>query len=168
MATEHEIHPKAKRSFFATFSLVIVVLHMVAFVLIFTARAIGEDEIDAEERGELDHQLRARLQPITRVITSDEELKAATVAAAGTSDATTSLDGEQVVAQVCGACHSTGVMGAPKAHDPSQWQPRLASDGGLDGLVAQAIKGKGAMPPRGGASQLTDEQIRQAVEFMVK
>jgi cytochrome c5 len=170
MSSPHEIHPQAKRSFFVTFSLVLMVLLGIALLLIFTARAIGGggDDEDPEQQQEISRQLQARLAPVTHVITSDEELRLATAASAGTSSATASLNGEQVVAQVCGGCHNSGVMNAPKAHDPSQWQPRLAADGGIDGLVAQAIKGKGAMPPRGGSAQLTDQQIRQAIEFMIR
>ncbi len=53
-------------------------------------------------------------------------------------------------AQVCFACHSTGVAGAPKLGDKAAWAPRLKL--GIDGLTATAIKGIGAMPPRGGSS----------------
>lgn len=66
--------------------------------------------------------------------------------------------------QACQVCHAAGVAGAPKFGDKAQWAPRLAQ--GVDGLTASAIKGKGAMPPRGG-SQGTDEEIKAAVVYMV-
>ena len=65
--------------------------------------------------------------------------------------------------QVCSACHLTGAAGAPKLGDKAAWAPRLAQ--GIDGLTANAIKGKNAMPPRGGSSA-TDAQIREVVTYM--
>jgi cytochrome c5 len=66
--------------------------------------------------------------------------------------------------QVCQVCHLTGVAGAPKLGDKAAWAPRLAQ--GIDGLTASAIKGKGAMPPKGG-STATDAEIKTVVTYMV-
>jgi cytochrome c5 len=74
-------------------------------------------------------------------------------------------DGKQVFDSTCMACHATGVAGAPKLGDKAAWAPRLGQ--GLDTLVQHAIKGKNAMPPKGGNTSLSDAQVRAAVEFMV-
>jgi cytochrome c5 len=66
--------------------------------------------------------------------------------------------------QVCQACHAAGVAGAPKTGDKTAWAPRLAQ--GVDGLTASAIKGKGAMPPKGG-STASDADIKAVVSYMV-
>ncbi|HJV61689.1 MAG TPA: c-type cytochrome [Albitalea sp.] len=66
--------------------------------------------------------------------------------------------------QTCSACHGTGVAGAPKLGDKAAWAPRIAQ--GLDALVANAIKGKNAMPPRGG-STASDADIKAVVSYMV-
>jgi cytochrome c5 len=66
--------------------------------------------------------------------------------------------------QACGVCHAAGVAGAPKLGDKAAWAPRLAL--GIDGLTASVIKGKNAMPPRGG-SQGTDAEIKAVVTYMV-
>lgn len=66
--------------------------------------------------------------------------------------------------QACAVCHSVGVAGAPKTGDKAAWAPRLAL--GIDGLTASTIKGKGAMPARGG-SQGSDAEIKAAVTYMV-
>ena len=95
------------------------------------------------------------IQPVARV-----ELAAGGGAAAVKGAKT----GEQVVAAVCGACHTGGVAGAPKTGDNAAWAPRLAL--GLDGLTKSAIAGKGAMPPRGGGADLTDAEIARAIAFM--
>jgi cytochrome c5 len=66
--------------------------------------------------------------------------------------------------QVCAACHIAGVAGAPKLGDKAAWAPRLAL--GIDGLTASVIKGKNAMPARGGSAG-TDAEIKAAVTYMV-
>jgi cytochrome c5 len=80
----------------------------------------------------------------------------ATTVAAGT--------GEALYKQACTVCHAAGVAGAPKSGDKAAWAPRIAL--GIDALTASVIKGKGAMPPKGG-SAASDADIRAAVQFMV-
>ncbi len=72
--------------------------------------------------------------------------------------------GPEVYKAVCAACHETGAAGAPKLGDKAAWGPRLQQ--GLDKLSESAIKGKGAMPPKGGAAQLSETEIALAVIFM--
>jgi cytochrome c5 len=66
--------------------------------------------------------------------------------------------------QACAACHIAGVAGAPKLGDKAAWATRLPL--GVDGLTASVIKGKGAMPPRGGSAG-SDADIKNAVAYMV-
>lgn len=73
--------------------------------------------------------------------------------------------GEEVNKAVCGACHTTGAAGAPKVGDKAAWAPRLAL--GLDGLTKSAIKGKNAMPARGGVPDLSDLEIARSIVWMV-
>ena len=74
-------------------------------------------------------------------------------------------DGKKVFDSTCTACHATGVAGAPKVGDKAQWGPRIAQ--GMDTLVQSALKGKGAMPPKGGNASLSDADVRAAIEYMV-
>ncbi|MCE9659945.1 MAG: c-type cytochrome [Burkholderiales bacterium] len=64
----------------------------------------------------------------------------------------------------CMVCHGQGIAGAPKIGDKAAWAPRIAQ--GVDALVASAIKGKGAMPPKGG-STASDAEIKTVVAWMV-
>jgi cytochrome c5 len=75
------------------------------------------------------------------------------------------IEGKKVYETTCTACHGTGVAGAPKLGDKAAWAPRIKE--GMDTLVADAIKGKGAMPPKGGNTALSDAEVRAAVEYMV-
>jgi len=73
--------------------------------------------------------------------------------------------GKKVYDEACFACHGTGAAGAPKVGDKAAWAPRIQQ--GMDVLVQNAIKGKGAMPPKGGRMDLSDDAIRDAVAYMV-
>ena len=92
----------------------------------------------------------ARIQPVGKV-----EFGAAGAAAARSS--------EDIVKEVCAACHQAGVANAPKLGDKAAWAPRLKL--GLNGLMQSVVKGKGAMPPRAGTS-LTDAELASAVVSM--
>ena len=74
-------------------------------------------------------------------------------------------DGKQVFDSTCMACHATGVANAPKLGDKAAWAPRIQQ--GMDALLQSVLKGKGAMPPKGGNASLSDAQLRAAVDFMV-
>jgi cytochrome c5 len=72
--------------------------------------------------------------------------------------------GEALYKSACMACHAAGVANAPKLGDKAAWAPRLAQ--GVPALVQSVIKGKGAMPPKGG-STASDADIKAAVDYMV-
>lgn len=78
--------------------------------------------------------------------------------------------GRQVWTGTCIRCHSTGLAGAPLIGNRALWAPRIAK--GVEVLVEHAMDGfmgpaGGEMPARGGNPDLTDEEVRAAVEFMV-
>ena len=67
--------------------------------------------------------------------------------------------------QTCVACHGTGLAGAPKFGDKAAWAPRLKA--GMPAVYEIALKGKGAMPPKGGNLSLSDADVKAAVDYMV-
>jgi cytochrome c5 len=84
---------------------------------------------------------------------------AAVAAAAPSSDA-----GKKLYDSNCMACHAAGVAGSPKFGDKAAWAPRIAT--GMDALYVSAIKGKNAMPAKGG-SGASDDDVKAAVQYMV-
>ena len=74
-------------------------------------------------------------------------------------------DGKTVYAQTCAACHAAGVAGAPKSGDKAAWGTRIGN--GRDALLTAVLKGKVAMPPKGGNASLSDEDVKAAVDFML-
>jgi len=131
---------------------------LVAFtvIIMFVAGSVSE-ELEKKQAGDtrLQAEIAKRIAPVGQV-----EVAAADAAPAAPKS------GEQVVAEACNACHGTGALGAPKVGDGAAWEARMGV--GLDALVASAIAGKGAMPPRGGAANLSDEEIRAAVVNMLQ
>jgi cytochrome c5 len=71
-------------------------------------------------------------------------------------------DGQAVYDQHCGMCHNNLT---PKIGDKDAWAPRIKL--GTPALVAAVIAGKGAMPPRGNAPDLSDDDIKAAVAYIV-
>lgn len=62
-------------------------------------------------------------------------------------------------------CHAAGVAGAPKLTDKAAWATRIAQ--GKDTLYTSSLKGKGAMPAKGGNPSLSDADVKAAVDYMV-
>lgn len=86
------------------------------------------------------------------------------VAAAAPQTAAAGAGGEALYKTACVACHATGAANAPKFGDKAAWAPRIQQ--GMPALIQSALKGKGAMPAKGG-STASDAQVQAAVEYMV-
>ena len=95
---------------------------------------------------------------------SKTQVAANTAAAATTATPAAATAAPPLYAQTCSTCHTPGIAGAPKVGDKAAWAPRIAQ--GIDALTANAIKGKGAMPPKGGSSA-SDADIKAVVTYMV-
>lgn len=72
--------------------------------------------------------------------------------------------GQQIYRQACAFCHDKGVAGAPRLGDAAAWSPRLAQ--GMEVLHASALRGKGAMPAKGGNPSLADSDVIAAVDYL--
>lgn len=100
---------------------------------------------------------------------SDAKTAAAAKPEGGSSSAAdakpAAAQGKSVYDAGCVACHAGGLANAPKLGDKGLWTPRIQT--GIDNLYASALKGKGAMPPKGGNASLSDAEVKAAVDFMV-
>lgn len=76
------------------------------------------------------------------------------------------MDGGSVYRQTCATCHTMGSAGiAPKLGVRADWEPRLQA--GRAKLLQSVMKGKGAMPPKGGNASLSDAQANAALDYML-
>ena len=60
----------------------------------------------------------------------------------------------------------SGLLGAPKVGDKADWGKRAKEQGGIDGLLAKAISGINAMPPKGTCADCSDDELKAAIHHM--
>ncbi len=101
-------------------------------------------------------------QPAAPVAVAAAPAPGAAAPAAAKSDAG---KGKSVYDSACTVCHAAGVAGAPKAGDRTAWAPRLKT--GMEALYTNSLKGKNAMPPKGGNLSLADADVKAAVDYLV-
>jgi len=132
--------------------IIIAALALIAAIVPLTIKSFGS----AADTGSGNEEADVRIQPVAKF----ELARAAAPAASGAAK-----DGATVFNTVCGACHNTGAAGAPKAGDKAAWAPRIAT--GKEALYKSAIGGKNAMPAKGGAADLSDAEIKAAVDHLI-
>src|SRR5262245_42982827 len=154
--------------------LVVAVLSFAApvFLIVATVQIItGGLAVDPTSLAMSEEAVAARLKPVGQVRLAGT---AAAVAAPASMVANAQpvaaasakpKSGEEVYQQVCTVCHGAGIAGAPKTGDKAAWKPRIAQ--GIATLYEHAIKGKGAMPPKGGAASASDAEVKAAVDYLV-
>ena len=120
------------------------------------ARAGMADLSDVEIKRAIEYMFNSGL---VKVAAAAPVVAAAPAAAAGGK-----ADGKKIYDTACAACHAAGVAGAPKFGDKAAWAPRLKP--GVDALYASALKGKAAMPAKGGNASLADADVKAAVDYM--
>ena len=148
---------------------IIIVLALLVLVT-FSIFYIAKDEGFKEEQADSTELIEKRIRPVADVYTG-EDGAAAIEAATAVTDVEPVLmsedgpDGEKIYTSACAACHATGVAGAPI---PGSEAMSRRAEKGLDALLQSALNGLNAMPPRGGRSDLSDEQIKAVIEFMLQ
>ena len=106
--------------------------------------------------------------PASIEITSEPELVAADSTAeisAAAAQAVSASPGEATYQQACAVCHAAGIGDAPIPGDDNAWSDRIAK--GRAALVSSALSGIGIMPPKGGQSHLSDDEVAAAVDFII-
>jgi cytochrome c5 len=157
------------KKFFDTFMLVLGILIGIAVILYVLARIVASDtqESDVQASPEMRRAINERIAPVAKVAVSGEDNSA--LAAPKPAGPQPDLGGEEVFKRACTVCHGAGVAGAPKVGDAAAWGPRIAK--GADTLHKHALEGfqgqAGFMPAKGGATDLSDKSIINAVDYMV-
>lgn len=103
-----------------------------------------------------DDDIRARIQPIGKVH----------VAGAKAEVASGPRSGSEIYAKACVACHSVGVLNAPKFQNTADWAPRMLK--GFDTVWQNAINGIGSMPAMGACGDCSNDDIKVAIEHMIE
>jgi cytochrome c5 len=168
------------RKFFDTFMLVLGILVVITIAIFVLANSMAgrTQEVHVKEDPAYQQRNLERIRPVGQVAIAGADNsglrdpggpRMAAAAPAAAAQPAKELSGEEVYKGACTACHGAGIAGAPKTGDAAAWAPRVAQ--GMDTLVTHAIEGfqgqAGYMPPRGGFANLTDQQVRDAVQYMV-
>ena len=134
--------------------IVILLAFLVPITIIVMLSQLVTTGIDASKNNSAlaDETVAARLKPVGQVEVIDP------------SAPKVERTGKEVVDAVCGACHTSGALNAPKIGDKTAWAPHLGM--GLEHLTQNAIKGIRQMPARGGNPDLSDLEIARAIAFM--
>jgi cytochrome c5 len=171
---------KPDRHFINVFSAVIGVLVAIALVLIGISRLVDSGPKGARDTEDPLMQASAheRIKPFSQVAVAGEDnsglaIQATAVPVAGGAPAADAAamptDGKSVFDAACSACHGTGIAGAPRIGDKAAWASRIAQ--GMATLDKHALEGfqgqAGMMPAKGGRTDLADDAVRAAVEYLV-
>lgn len=131
------------------------------FGILMVAGLMATSAIAANKDSKATEEIQSRLAPVGEVCMSGDDCAAAPAApvAAGPRS------GKEVYDSSCAACHGSGVMGAPKLGAAGDWAPRTSK--GMETLVTHAIAGFNAMPAKGMCATCSDDEIKEAVVYMV-
>jgi cytochrome c5 len=110
----------------------------------------------------MNEEIAERIKPVGEVCVQGQECPGVGEVAAATGGGARSAD--DIIAKHCNACHGAGVLGAPKIGDTAAWKARATN--GIDGLLANAISGLNAMPPKGTCGDCSDDELKGAIEKM--
>ena len=88
----------------------------------------------------------------------------AALSVAPPASATAARTGQEIYELACQSCHSTGFPKAPQLGDKRAWRPLIRE--GVKHLSDEVMRGRGAMPAKGGRSELTRADIERAVAYM--
>ncbi|WP_419419333.1 c-type cytochrome [Legionella sp. D16C41] len=112
-------------------------------------------------------QIIERIKPIgqVKIEESPADMQKAKQSSTQTQVATKKEEpGQATYEKYCITCHQNGLAGAPKFRQ-ADWKPRMEKK--IDGLTASAIKGLNAMPPKGTCVECSEEDIKNAILYML-
>lgn len=147
--------------FFRNFSWLLGFLVLLTVILAVYGYIVHQDLVGAHKKPDRAN-ISKTISSVAKVNTSGEIIAAVVETPVVAFDG--SLDGSMIYDSVCSACHISGAAGAPKLV-ASEWTARLEK--GNDALIQSVINGLGAMPPKAGRPDLSDEQIKATVDFML-
>jgi len=162
------------QKFFDMYSLVLGVLGAIALAILVLAMKISDLTQDVYTRDTEEYRaaVAERIRPVGEVyLPGDDQAGSAAMVetVAEPEPVATAMTGPQVYNSACIACHGNGVGGSPIVGDADAWAPRIAK--GIDVLYDHAINGfngeAGVMIAKGGRMDLSDEEVRSAVDYMV-
>lgn len=162
------------QKFFDLYSLVIGILAAFALAIFVLAMKMSDltQGVYTRDADEYQAAVNERIRPLGQVYLPGEEHASEApklVAVVEPDPVVTAMTGPQVYNSACLACHGAGVAGAPILGDAPAWEARIAQGTGV--LNDHAVNGytgsAGVMPAKGGRVDLSDQEVIDAVAYMV-
>lgn len=107
-----------------------------------------------------------RIKPVSKVYVEGDEVPQVANEMPKGAEPAGPRTSEDIYNTYCGACHNSGVAGAPKKGDAAAWEPRVAA--GMDTLYSHAINGLNAMPAKGTCSDCSDDEIKATIDYILE
>ncbi len=152
--------------------LLLAIVFPITIVVMLAQYATGGISVGKNDSALTDESVAKRLKPVGELVMASDLPPAGMSSGAGVVQAAfipTAASGADKIQGIyhasCAACHMSGAAGAPKQGDKAAWAPRIKNGNGA--LYASAIKGKNAMPAKGGNASLSDDDVKSVVDYMV-
>lgn len=147
--------------FFVGSLVTFAILYGIIQIILTNATAVGKSMVTPESMAP--EAVVERIKPVAEVTVGEPPA----VEAPAVEETTTAASGpgETIVNQVCATCHGSGLMSSPKLGNAGDWSPRIEK--GIDTLYDHALNGFNMMPARGGRPDLSDDDVKAAVDYMV-
>ncbi len=146
----------------------------ITIIVLLSQIASGGISLNTDDPALSSESITRRLMPVGSLIlisdlpkiTETLEKRVDLVTAAVSVTTTENIDTIQIIYTAnCSSCHTNGIAGAPKLGDKLAWASRIQS--GKNALYKSALKGKNAMPAKGGNISLSDADVMATVDYMV-
>ena len=164
------------KTFLQTFFGVLAFLVVLAFIFFLIADHFGHQEEPASADQMRQKVVEQNIAPVGKVNVASSSAAAgggggSAASGQGASEKTASASGggarsgKQIFDSVCMSCHATGAAGAPIVGHKDLWGPRAKK--GIKTLLNHAMHGFKGMPPKGTCGDCSEQEIKNAIEYMV-
>lgn len=166
---------KRDQKFYDMYALVVGVLAIIALAIYIGVTKLSDmtQGVYTVDSAEYQAAVTDRIQPLGQVYLTGDSINSEApqvMEAEPAEPVATVLSGPQVYNEACNICHGPGIGGAPQISDPSLWTTLIAQ--GNDTLYQHALEGYtgefGYMPPKGARMDLSDDEVKGAVDYMVE
>ncbi|MFT5425136.1 MAG: cytochrome c5 [Gammaproteobacteria bacterium] len=156
------------KAFFKNFTIILIILAVLMAVFMVLGVMFGGVTESPEK---VTAEVMKNTEPMAQMqMEGDEPEAPAMEESTSVAEAGGAYAGKTTYEGLCVACHGSGIPGIPQLGDAAAWAPRIEQ--GNDTLYSNAINGYTGgsgmpMPAKGGNPDLSDDDVKAAVDYMV-
>lgn len=153
------------QEFISFFGLILGVLVVITVFVFVIANILSDDHATMDTAMVI--ATKQRIEPVGKVNIGTVPAAAMPTAHSQTGSSPAAMSPQATYESACQSCHLAGVLESPKLEDTAQWKMRV-QERSVGGLYTSVINGRGNMPAKGGRVDLSDENIKLVVDYMLK